>query len=233
MSSNLKKSGFSIKINKQTKLKMEPYKNYLEGVKKLFANTYESAGGQEFRFFHSANVANIAAFIAEKSGATGEDKDVAIIAAIFHDVAKYLRTQEGGFLDAGHAYEKENNLESHEQHSSRLAKNFLSDLSEKKIRLIQDTIANHSNPTALTEKILHDADELSEMGSMNIWKMFTYSANKKRDVVNTIKYWFETDRNRHLEKVSNLFLDESKKEAKRRIKMVDSVLKDLEDQLIR
>lgn len=211
---------------------MKRYKKYFEDVKKLFAGTYESAGGQEFRFFHSVNVANITAFIAEKSEVSDEDKEIAVIAAIFHDVAKYLWTQEGGFLDASHVYEKENDLESHEQRSARLVKSFISDsLSEEKIISIQNTIANHDNPGTLPEKILHDADELSEMGSMNIWKMSTYSVYKKRDIANAIKYWFEIDRARHLEKADNLFFQESRKEADRRIAMVDSVLGDLGDQL--
>jgi putative nucleotidyltransferase with HDIG domain len=211
---------------------MNRHKEYFGDIKKLLAEAYESAGGQGFRFFHSVNVANIAAFIAERTKASSEDKEVAVIAAIFHDVAKYLRIQEGGFLDASHIYEKANTLESHEQQSAQLVRDLLKDsLSEEKIISVQNTIAHHNNPSTLSEKILHDADELSEMGLMNIWKMFTYSAYKKRDIANTIEYWFETDRTRHLEKTSNLFLDESKKEAERRIVMVDSALENLRDQL--
>lgn len=211
---------------------MEQYKKYFGEIKKLFIGTYESAGGQEFRFFHSVNVANIADFLSEKVGVSDEDREVTVIAAVFHDVAKYVRTQEGGFLDASHVYEKENNLSSHEQESAQLVRDFLvNDLPEEKIILIQNTIAHHGEPNTLPEKILHDADELSEMGSMNLWKMSTYSAYKKRDVQSTISYWFETDRARHIEKAQRLFLDESKREGERRIALVDSALGDLRDQL--
>lgn len=211
---------------------MEQYKNYFEKIKKLFAGTYESAGGQEFRFFHSVNVANITALLANRIEISEEERDIAVIASIFHDVAKYLRTQNGGFLDASHAYEQSNNLESHEQKSSEMIVDLLSNtIPKEKIKKVQETIANHGKPSTIPEKLLHDADELSEMGSMNIWKMSTYSAYKKRDVLNTIKYWFGTDRARHIEKTANLFLDQSKEEAARRIKLVDDILNDIERQL--
>lgn len=211
---------------------MDQYAQYFDKIRQLFAETYESAGGQEFRFFHSVNVANIAAELATRAETSVEEKEIAIIAAIFHDVAKYLRTQEGGFLDGSHAYEKQENLENHEQQSADMVEGFLTGLlSKEKIDKVRETIANHSNPSSVPEKILHDADELSEMGSMNIWKMFTYSAHKKRDVSNTIKYWFDTDRARHLDKVNNLLLDVSKEEAALRIKMVDEMLDNLQDQL--
>jgi putative nucleotidyltransferase with HDIG domain len=211
---------------------MEQYTQYFEKIQSLFSETYESAGGQAFRYFHSVNVANIAAFLSEKIGISPEDKEIVVIAAIFHDVAKFLRKQEGGFLDASHAYEKQNNLESHEQQSAEMVMEFLSgQVSEEKIKKIFMTIINHSNPSTLLEMILHDADELSEMGSMNVWKMFTYSANKKRDLENTLKYWFEIDRDRHLDKRNNLFLDLSKEEADRRINMVDEIFGDLQNQL--
>ncbi len=214
-------------------MNMGQYKKYIENIRVLFIDTYESAGGQGFRFFHSVNVANISAFIAEKHGAKEEDKRVAVIAAIFHDVAKYTRKQDGGFLDASHNYEKENNLESHEQQSARMVKDFLiGDISEAEILSIQNTISNHGNPKTLPEKILYDSDELSEMGSMNIWKMYTYSANKKRNVSATLQYWFETDKDRHMEKAKSLFLIESREEAKIRIEEVDSEMKKLKEQLI-
>ena len=141
---------------------MKRYQKYIQDLKNLFSNTYESAGGQEFRFFHSLNVANIANSLMEKIDISDYDRDVCIIAAIFHDVAKHTRVQEGGILDASHEYEKDNNLEAHERISADLVKNFLPhNMQKEKIVKIQNTICNHSNPKTLIEKILHDADELS------------------------------------------------------------------------
>lgn len=55
--------------------------------------------------------------------------------------------------------------------------------------------------------------------------------NQQEDRHFALKYWFEIDRDRHLDKRNNLFLDLSKEEADRRINMVDEIFGDLQNQL--
>ena len=211
---------------------MEKYAKYFNELKKMFLDSYELAGEKEFRYFHCVNVANIANELADKVGIQEDGKEIIIISAIFHDVAKYMRVNKEGMLDGSHTYEEENDFENHELQSAKMVGNFLSkSLSKPKITMIQKTIANHSHPDTVMEKILHDADELSEMGLMNFWKMATYSAYKKRDIIDTTEYWFKKDRLRHSEKKDKLFLEESKKEAEERILLIDKIFNDLENQL--
>ena len=207
---------------------MKKYKKYFDLIKKIFIETHENAGGSEFRYFHSINVANISNYLANKNKLSTIDKEIVIVASLFHDISKHKRVTTDGFLDGSKIYEISNKLKPHELESAEMASNFIkNDFLEEIVSKIKNTIVNHSNPSTIYEKVLHDADELSEMGVMNLWKMFTYSSYKKRNIADTVKYWNEEDKIRHMDKVNSLFLNESKKEGLKRIKEVDKIINNL------
>ena len=205
-------------------------KQHLRG---LFAGSCESAGGEEFRYFHSLNVAHLSVWLAKLIGINSEKRKVIFLATLFHDSAKHKRINEKGFLDGSHQFELENNLPRHEEESAELAVSFLSkQLNNQELLLIKETISGHDKPTTNLQKVLYDADELSEMGAVNLWKMFTYSSYKKRNLEDTVDYWFAVDRKRHLEKVKKLHFKQSRIEGKRRIKLCDLLMKELAKQIV-
>lgn len=206
---------------------MDRFKKYTKIIKTLFAGSYEKAGGQEFRYFHSINVANICKLLAGQIKLSADNQQTVILAAIFHDIAKSKNIEANGFLDG--SQEKTLN---HEKESSLMVADLLKDdFSEEKIKEIQAIITNHKEPKELLEKVLHDADELSEMGVMNLWKMFTFAVYKNRGMNISIDYWQSIDKARHIEKMDSLCLEESKKEAQKRIEITDEIVEKLNKEI--
>ena len=103
--------------------------------------------------------------------------------------------------------------------------------SAARIAAVASIIRNHALPKTLLERILHDADELSEMGYMNLWKMFTYSQATKLDVSGTVRYWQQEDRRHHVQKRHVLKLPQSRQLAEIRIHEVDAVIAHLQAEL--
>lgn len=206
---------------------MDKLHKYTEIIKTLFAGSHEKAGGQEFRYFHCVNVANICKLLAEEIKLSAEDKETVMLAAIFHDVAKSKNIEDDGFLDGS----QEKTLNHEEEGALMVADLVRDDFSAERIKQIQAVITNHKEPKELLEKVLHDADELSEMGVMNLWKMFTFAAYKNRGMNISIDYWQSTDKARHLEKMNDLCLEESKKEAQKRIDITDEIVEKLNQEI--
>jgi HD-GYP domain-containing protein (c-di-GMP phosphodiesterase class II) len=52
---------------------MQKYNKYIEYVKNAFKNSFEKAGGNNYRFYHCINTANIAKYIAKELNLTSEE----------------------------------------------------------------------------------------------------------------------------------------------------------------
>lgn len=94
---------------------------------------------------HTTDVVKAADELAEENGLSGEDKELLILAAWFHD---------SGLVD---------NYEEHEEASARRAEDFLKNCNypDEKIEKVKDLIISTSSehpPKNLQEEILHDAD---------------------------------------------------------------------------
>jgi HD superfamily phosphodiesterase len=178
-------------------------------------------------------VANNANLLSKKLKLSKEEQEILTIASLFHDVAKSKRVNKAGLLNGSREHETRNGKTPHEVESAEMVEKILKGrLPDQKIKMVKNTIVNHSSPSTIIEKILHDADELAEMGAVNIWKMFTYSSRKKRSLEDTIRYWKMQDKKRHQVKTDGLYLKESKREGQRRIKIVNEILDDLEQQIL-
>lgn len=211
---------------------MPDYGPFLATLSDLFAPTWERAGGTAFRYHHSVQVAHLCRRLATEFEIQPDEMDCLILAALFHDVAKHRRAVYKGLLRASHAEEKQFGYGTHEGQSAKMASELLvKHRSPEQIASVADIIRNHPRPTQLLECILHDADELSEMGYMNLWKMFTYSQGAGRDVADTLRYWQQEDRTRQMSKVNILSLSQSKKMAATRISEIDAIAERLQEEL--
>jgi hypothetical protein len=194
-----------------------------------FGESKEKAGGAAFREIHSIHVATIVEeLLSTMSEVSTEEHEEVVYAALLHDYAKRHRIGEDGYLRGSHAEEELFGFSSHEILSAHEAQQILTPLiGELRAHRVAEIITSHSDPKTTTAEVLHDADELAEMGLMNFWKMATYSAIKDRSLPATILYWFEEDRQRHLLKSEALFLDASKNYATASIEMLDMVFKQI------
>jgi len=91
------------------------------------------------------------------------DLDVVKVAALLHDVAKYLE-KEGSSLDHGDV-------------GAVMAENFLKSVCfcDEKIKLVCHAIRVHTHreePTCVEAKILHDADFIDKLGAVGIATVF-------------------------------------------------------------
>jgi HD superfamily phosphodiesterase len=204
---------------------MEKYEKYVDMINLMFNNTKEIAGGVNFRFYHSYQVAYTANMIAKTLNLSDREIDIVTIAGLFHDSGKSNRISEKGYLYTSREEEIDFKLERHEDISARIvAKELEDDFDEEFIKIAQNIIVNDEQDDILAN-ILSDADNLSEMGAVNLWKMFLYSACNGRDIKGTIDYWINEDYANHLrKKEKKLKLDISKKLAEERINLTNNTI---------
>lgn len=201
-----------------------------EIVRNAFKDSYEVAGGCGFRYYHLISVVHIAKEICEKEGISSDNCNIVQSAALFHDIGKTEWIEEDGLID-GSLKDKKGAL-SHEKASAIFVRQKLKEyFSSDEIEEIAQIIETHDHPEDLLAKVLHDADELAEMGVMNVLRIISYSVYKHRDMQATINYWFNVDCDRHREKANKMFLQSSKDMACTRIAETDKYFKKLQSQI--
>lgn len=98
----------------------------------------------------------------------------------------------------------------------------------KELKLIAAYISGDGSPES---KLLQDADNLDEVGLINIWKMFTYSGLNKVSIKDTADYYFKAERQRQLKKIkSEINFPEAKKIGIERLQKTDEFLRALIDE---
>lgn len=198
-------------------------------LKSLFENTYEQAGGRGHRFFHSLRVAGICLELQQKLLGKSRNEKFLVLAALFHDIGKAPRVEAGGRLDgrlkADMFYGRHNIIQ---VVYPLLYHHLSSKYPPKKLALVSAYISGNGS---LESQLLQDADNLDEMGLVNIWKMFTYSGLNKVSIIDTVDYYFKEDRPRLIEKIrSEMYFPETKTMGLKRLERVDQFLNDLIDE---
>ena len=204
---------------------MKKYNKYIEYVNNAFKNSFERAGGENYRFYHSLNVANTALQIAKSLNLTEKQIDIIVLAGLFHDIGKIERIQKNGLLEGSRRYETENNLERHENVSARMVYDILkNDFSIDTIDTIASIIQDDMQDNILAN-VLHDADNISELGYTNICRLFTYNYN--RSIEYTTDYYINEDKKKKEAKLPTLHFDISRQIAQERLDNTYDVLMNL------
>ena len=201
---------------------MQKYNKYIEYVKNAFKNSFEKAGGNNYRFYHCINTANIAKYIAKELNLSEKETEIVILAALLHDIGKIEQIQENGFLDRSSVYEALHNLERHENVSARMVYDILKDDFSKDII---DTVANiikDDMQDNILAHILHDADDISELGYMNVIRLFTY--NHDKSIEHITQHYLHTDKQKKEKKLEKLHFDISRKLANERLAKTEDFL---------
>ena len=212
-------------MNLKTQL-TENYKKEIEVLKGIFGESIEKAGGKGHRFFHQLRVAQLCGELAEKYGLSEDEKNVLILAALYHDIGKATRIKEDGTLDGSQKADEKQGDHTNREHVFALLNKYLGELHDTNtLGRVADAISDRGSELF---QMISDADNLDEVGLVNVWKMFTFGGAFNVDIEETIDYYFDEDRPRLLQKSEDvLFFDHSKELAKRRIQKVDDMLNNL------
>lgn len=194
-------------------------------VEQLFGKSYEDAGGAGHRYYHSVRVAHNCENLSLYEHI--ENPRLLVLAGLFHDIGKSQRIEQNGFLDG--RQEADVTKGNHEDYAlvRSLLEQHLANLhSAQDLDIIASYISNNDSKES---KLLKDADNLDEVGLVNVWKMFTYGGLKKVSIKDTVDYYFEEDKLRLQEKVNTLMhFDISKQIANERMQKVDEFLRQLD-----
>ena len=156
-----------------------------------------------------------------------ENPRLLVLAGLFHDIGKSERIEQNGFLDG--RQEADVLKGNHEDYTlvRELLQRYLADLQpDQDLDIVASYIAKNDTKES---KLLKDADNLDEVGLVNVWKMFTYGGLKKISIKDTLDYYFEEDKPRLLKKIDALMnFDISKQMASERVQKVDEFLRNLD-----
>ena len=114
----------------------------------------------------------------------------------------------GGFKEI----EKELNI-NHDEIGAKLAEIFLAPLSfDKKTKnIIINTIKNKASSDDIYSKIIFDADNMAELGEIEIFRGFYYNGIADRTLLQAIEYWFNYNREAKLNKINKTKTGENTK----------------------
>lgn len=202
------------------------YLNYIEIIKSKFANRFEFGGGRQFRFYHSLYVANLSSKIAESLNLRERERDIIILSALFHDIGKSIEAfkyvDERGFDE----YEIIYATGRHEDIGVDIARDIFSNsgLDKNSMELILQSIS-YKNSGSIYENILHEADNIAEIGLMGIWRFFYFKACENKDISGLKKFWFNKIRDIKLSNLDKCKFDVGRRVMKSNIEIVDWVLR--------
>lgn len=201
------------------------YHKYVDLLSEKFNDCFEYSGGKKFRFYHSQNVAILANKICETLKLNPKEKDVIILSALFHDIGKSVDILKNmgkeGFCD----YEKRMKIRHEDIGADMVFEILKDDFSIDIVKKVSETIRNDESDI-IYAKILHDADDVSEHGVINVFKMIYYSGCDNRDMKNMVEYWFKNvDEQKRKEKIlKRANFEISKDMVSKRLKKTDEFM---------
>jgi len=119
----------------------------------------------------------------------GVDSEVVEVAALLHDVSKYL--------------EKENKAVDHGGTSAAMAQKFLKSIkfNEEKLAAVCHAIRVHTHgeePHSVEAKILHDADFLDKMGAVGVATLFIKACLTNATIEESTEFWRHPSRDSYV-----------------------------------
>jgi len=192
-----------------------------------FSDVFEPAGGKGYRVLHARRVGNyIREFIDKNDEFTSSsDKDVIIAAGILHDIGDLAKIKN---KTIDYSIKLDHSIAGAEKIQEELLKH---KIDINKINLISEIVRNHHNYNKKHTneiKLVQDADQIDELGLINVWQMFLFSANTERSFEKTLDYWKDEGLKRKKECVKNMNFDFSKIFARKRYELMIDFFQELE-----
>jgi len=180
-------------------------KDYLKVAKNIFRPITEYGGGLGYRFEHSCRVLSYAKMIVLVQELKNQKINVqaVYIAALFHDIGDLVRLDKNKFMD----YQGGPDINI-EVEGARLLPKYIGKITDSKtMNRAQELIAMHFDYSSkdIENWIIQDADNLDELGLLNLWRMFTYSSAVKRSLNKTLEFWEREEFKSKKNKVLKMF----------------------------
>ncbi len=194
----------------------------LHFFRKINYNTEDGNDGKNYRYFHPLRVLKLARELIETEGIQDRvDNDCIFLLALFHDIGRNTELVKKHGLDP--EKHDENNIALFEEY----VYGYLDDPETK--RRLADIVTDFSKKQyqLLESKAVRDADNLDEIGILNFWRMAVYAGKHKRDLQETIEFYFNVDRQDKIQKMEKeLLLKASKTTAKKRLQEMDEIVEE-------
>ena len=187
---------------------------FIKIAKKAMIEHLRVEGGYGYEFHHGLRVMKLSKGIAESEELEKEkvNEKCLLVGALFHDVGRAI------------------DFHNHVGAGVGFVKNSLSDLlDEHELAMVSDIIRQHGKERKETieARIVSDADHIDHVGTMDVWRMFHYSAFEKRDPTYTIGWFIENKAWLH-DHVSKVAFEVSRKEMRKRIETELNFMKEFE-----
>lgn len=209
--------------------RLDKYKKYIDFIFKAFENSFEYTGGKRIRFYHSIYVAFLSQKISDILEATEYEREIAILSALFHDIGKSHSIYNQKKNESYKEFELKYNIY-HEKLGSEMVYDILkNDYSISTIEKISQTIIDKEY-NEIYSKILHDADNMSELGRMEIYKSFYYNCLDGQNIDFTIDYWFNANSLKKIKKINTSQFDFTKKMMNEKLEIIHSIYNEYRDQ---
>ena len=193
-------------------------------VKNAFINQEEKSGGMGYRYFHSVRVYNSCKgfLLLNEVKRKNPNEDVALIASLFHDIgrAKDRRKITTSIMPG------------HDELGGRMVKKILKGHVDKKtIDRVSELLLNYKNDkySSIEKDLVTYADDLDEIGALDVWRMFTFEAYNKGSIATKIDFWKNYEKLRFGREYLDKFkIKAIRKIAKRRIDVLSRFMEELE-----
>lgn len=195
-------------------------------IRRLFKSISEPSGGIGYRVDHSLRVKKyLEIFLSDPEISSYElDKETVISAGILHDIGDLARVKNSVIdysVDIDHA-----------KIGSKYAQEELFNygFEHRRISKICKIIEDHHNyniSTNVETKLVQDADQLDEVGVLNVWQIFGYSTNKQRSLEGTLTYWLSEGKARKLKCIEQCNFSFTKQYARDRFNKLDEFMTEI------
>ena len=197
-------------------------KKHIILAKELFYDLFEETGGQGYRYNHSLVCLDIAKKVRRKIKTKGIDWEIVYLGCLFHDIGKSIKSQNKIAVDKNH-----NDLSIEELQNS-----FGKLLPPEKIKILKQIIFEHSieNPKLVESLIVRDCDMASKFGVSEIWRLFNFSGQTKRNAFDTIKDYYGYVVPKREKMLKKFYFLEIKEIALKRLKEEKTMVKKFQNQ---
>jgi putative nucleotidyltransferase with HDIG domain len=202
------------------------YKKYIQLITDKFRENFETKGGKSYRCYHTKLVTFLSKKIADKLSLDDYDKNIIILAALFHDIGKsygiFKNVAESSFKEI----EEKLNVK-HEILSAKKAIDILNeDFNKDIIDIIVESIIDESKQTIYSQ-VMHEADDMAELGRMGIFRLFYYNSYCNKTLLDTKEYWLNVNREKKIKKVNRAILGVARNMMSERFEYMDNFMESI------